>query len=65
MTCCVLYAGLVQLANEILSQIHVGTRVRHVEEISPGIFVLMFEGLCGEILPGKQCFKLDIYIYML
>ncbi|ELU06850.1 hypothetical protein CAPTEDRAFT_228536 [Capitella teleta] len=47
-------AGIVQLANEILSQIHVTTRVRCVEDITPSIFVLLFEGLCGEVLPDVK-----------
>lgn len=42
---------LVQLANDMLSQLHVTTRVDRLADITPAIFVTLFEGLAAQSLP--------------
>ncbi|KAK2184388.1 hypothetical protein NP493_267g00007 [Ridgeia piscesae] len=46
--------ALVRLANDMLTQLHVSTRVRHLCDINAGVFLTLFEGLCGEKLPGRD-----------
>jgi len=53
-----LLPALVRLANDMLTQLHVSTRVRHLCDINAGVFLTLFEGLCGEKLPGQ------LYLYI-
>ena len=38
--------------NALLVQLHVTSRLKTVADIGAGVFVTLFEGLCGEQLPG-------------
>lgn len=40
----------------MLTQLHVSTRVRYLREISAAVFLTLYEGLCGEKLPGQLGF---------
>ena len=39
--------------NALLEQLHVTSQLKTVADIGAGVFVTLFEGLCGEQLPGK------------
>ena len=45
--------GLLKLANDMLAQLHVRRRVNSIKDINHAVFVMLYEGLCGEQLPGK------------
>ncbi|KAH3893206.1 hypothetical protein DPMN_017350 [Dreissena polymorpha] len=44
--------AILNKVNSLLSQLHVDRQVGSVEEIGAGVFVTLFEGLCGEQLTG-------------
>ncbi|CAH1795667.1 unnamed protein product [Owenia fusiformis] len=43
--------GIIDLANSMLTQLHVPISVNSVKELKSHIFVTLYEGLCGETLP--------------
>lgn len=44
--------AIVNKLNALLDQLHVPSRVNSIADIGAGVFVTLFEGLCGEQLPG-------------
>ena len=50
---------LVELANDMLRQLHSVKRVKQLRDINASVFVTLFEGLCGEQLPGEMAAELD------
>jgi len=49
----IILSDIIKSANVILSQLTVPTRVQSIDELSSDLFVTLYEGLCGERLPGK------------
>ena len=47
------FPGIVALANDMLSKLHLPTRVHHWSEVNAGLFLIIMEGLMAESLPGK------------
>lgn len=47
------FVAIVNKLNALLDQLHVPTRINTVSDIGAGVFVTLFEGLCGERLPGN------------
>lgn len=46
-------SAIVNKLNALLEQLHVPRRINTVADIGAGVFVTLYEGLCGEQLPGK------------
>ncbi|XP_053377134.1 centrosomal protein of 95 kDa-like isoform X2 [Mercenaria mercenaria] len=44
--------AIVNKLNALLDQLHVPSRINTVADIGAGVFVTLYEGLCGEQLPG-------------
>ncbi|KAL4227155.1 Centrosomal protein of 95 kDa [Mactra antiquata] len=44
--------AIVSKLNTLLDQLHVTDKIKTVADIGAGVFVTLFEGLCGEQLPG-------------
>ena len=49
----IIFTDAVRLVNDMLSQLHVTTRVQHWSDINAAVFVTLYEGLCGDKLPGN------------
>jgi len=48
----VLFTAILAKVNNLLSQLHVEKPVSSIADIGAGVFVTLFEGLCGEQLTG-------------
>jgi hypothetical protein len=44
---------IIELANDMLDKLNVSRRVDRREDIDSGLFVTLFEGLCGDSLKGR------------
>lgn len=53
---------VIQKVNELLDQLHVDRSVCSVAEIGAGVFVTLFEGLCGEQLTGMHMIYFHIWV---
>ena len=49
----VVISAIVAKLNRLLDQLNVSSRLKTVADIGAGVFVTLFEGLCGEQLPGR------------
>lgn len=49
-----LFSGLVQLANSIVDQLHISNRISSLGDLTSVEFAMIYEGLCGERIPGKK-----------
>jgi len=47
-------SAILNKLNGLLDQLHVSQRVESVQEISAGVLVTLYEGLCGEQLTGTS-----------
>ena len=50
----VVISAIVAKLNRLLDQLNVSSRLKTVADIGAGVFVTLFEGLCGEQLPGMS-----------
>ena len=46
--------AIVTKLNNLLEQLNVSSRLKTIADIGAGVFVTLFEGLCGEQLPGNK-----------
>ena len=52
------FSEIIETANAILAQLTVPRRVKTIEDLNADMFITLYEGLCGESIPGKHRFSM-------